>query len=299
MPDPSLVDLTPPEDPRSEWGLAPFGSLGAVVDLDDRVVRILAPNAGPMTLDGTNTYIVGERGRGEAVIVDPGPDRPEHRQAVERELARRDATCVLLLVTHHHTDHAAAARPWSNAFGCAVAAPTAEIASDDKNLVGEGWALERAGVRIDAVPTPGHSRDHVSYRLDHGPLLTGDHILGRGTSVVASPDGDLESYFASLRRVLDIGPDALFPGHGPELRHDPSAVIEFYIEHRRFRERQIIRLLEDGPQHTTRLVRRIYTDVDERVLPAAAASTRAALEKLAREHRVEVDATGTATLRGS
>lgn len=270
------------------------GELPSVTALDPRTTRVLAPNPSPMTLDGTNTYIVGEPGSGEAAAVDPGPDDAAHRERVLATLAERDATCVLILVTHHHLDHAAAAQPWANAFSCALVAPTGHVAGPDGRTVGDGDVLRAGGVGFEVVATPGHSADHVSFRLDHGPLLTGDHILGRGTSVVAYPDGDLEAYLASLRRVLDLGPDALFPGHGPEMGDDPLAVVRFYVAHRRFREEQILALLDAGPAHTTTLVRRIYDDVDERVLPAAAASTRAALQKLSAEGRVEVDGSGMA-----
>jgi glyoxylase-like metal-dependent hydrolase (beta-lactamase superfamily II) len=289
--------LAPPPDPRDGWDLPPPGGLPQVADLDPRTTRVLAPNPGPMTLDGTNTYVVGEVGSGEAVVVDPGPDTPAHRAAVEEVLARRDAACVLVLVTHHHLDHSAAARPWGEAFGCPVAAPTPDIASAPEHVLRDGRTVRAGGVTVEAVATPGHSGDHVCFRLDHGPLLTGDHVLGRGTSMVGAPDGDLAAYLGSLRRVLDLGPDALYPGHGPELHEDPPAVIRFYLDHRRFRERQILRLLEDGPLHATEIVRRIYVDVDERLLPAAARSTRAALTKLAADGRVALDAGGTASLR--
>jgi glyoxylase-like metal-dependent hydrolase (beta-lactamase superfamily II) len=296
MTDPALADLDPPNDPRDGAGILPPGQLPTVSRLDERVVRVLAPNAGPMTLDGTNTYVLAAPGSGDAIVVDPGPDDSAHLRAVEDVLRDVDAACSMVLLTHRHVDHAAAALPWAKVLGCPVAAPTADLASEGE-LVGPGWHGHRGGLEIRAVPTPGHSSDHMCYRLDHGPVLTGDHILGRGTSVVAAPDGDLGAYLASLRRVLDLGPDALYPGHGPDLHEDPTAVIRFYIAHREHRQRQILRLLAEGPQHTTRLVRRIYADVDERLLPAAAASTRAALEHLRAEGRVEVDAGGTATLR--
>lgn len=298
MVDPALSRLEAPPDPRETWDLPSFGDLDPVAHLDERVTRILAPNPGPMTLDGTNTYVVGEPGSGEAVVIDPGPPDPEHLSRVRAELARRDAACVLVAVTHHHVDHAAAARDWATRFDCEVAAARRAVAGETGRVLADGDELRAGGVRLSAVATPGHSDDHLAFRLDHGPLLTGDHVLGRGTSVIAHPDGDLAAYLESLRRVLDLGPDALHPGHGPSLTRDPATVIRYYLDHRRFRERQILALLEEGPQHATTLVRRIYRDVDPAVLPAAAASTRAALEKLAAEDRVAVDDGGTATLRG-
>jgi glyoxylase-like metal-dependent hydrolase (beta-lactamase superfamily II) len=296
MSDPSLAHLDPPADPREGWDLPPIGGMETTAAVDERVTRVLAPNPSPMTLDGTNTYVVGAPGSGGAAVVDPGPDDPTHLQRVEGELTRRGAECEVVLVTHHHHDHAAAARGWADRFGCAVAAPTRDVAGERGEVITDGYRLRPGGVGITAVATPGHTGDHTSYRLDHGPLLTGDHVLGRGTSVVAHPDGDLIAYLTSLRRVLDLGADLLLPGHGPTLGEDPAAVLRFYLDHRRFREDQILTLLTEGPHHATRLVRRIYTDVDPQVLPAAAASTRAALEKLSAEGRVRVDAGGTATL---
>ncbi len=296
MSDPALAHLEPPADPRTSWDLPAFGAMPTRARLDEVTVRVLAPNPSPMTLDGTNTYVLAEPGSGEAVVVDPGPSDAGHLGDVEDVLQEMDAACTLVLVTHHHADHAGAAPRWAARFGAELAAPTRDVAGEHGRVIRDGDRTSRGGLTVEAVATPGHSGDHTSFRLAHGPLLCGDHILGRGTSVVASPDGDLESYLTSLRRVIGLGPHALYPGHGPSLTEDPEAVVRYYLEHRAFREKQILTLLEEGPQHTTQLVRRIYRDVDERVLPAAAASTRAALEKLASEGRVEVDDGGTATL---
>lgn len=298
--DAALERLEAPRDPREDWDLPPRGEMERHKHLDEVVTRVLAPNPSLMTLDGTNTYVVGAPGRGEAVVVDPGPDDPDHRGRVEQVLADRDAECVLVLVTHHHVDHAAAARSWAQRFGCAVAAPTRSVAGPEGRIVGDGDTLEYAGVRFHALATPGHTADHTCYRLDHGPLLTGDHVLGRGTAVVLHPDGDLLDYLDSLRRVLELDTQGLYPGHGPELVEDPHAVLRFYLEHRRFRQRQILALLdEDGPQKTAALVRRIYADVDPGLLSAAEASTRAALEKLDAEGIVRLQSDGTVALVGS
>ncbi|MCA1784296.1 MAG: hypothetical protein LC679_19625, partial [Intrasporangiaceae bacterium] len=145
--------------------------------------------------------------------------------------------------------------------------------------------------------TPGHTRDHLSLRLPTGAVLTGDHVLGRGTSVVAHPDGDLSAYLASLRRLLDLGPDALFPGHGPELTEDPTAVLIYYQHHRAFREAQITAILAEGPATPAALVARIYAEVDRRVWAAAEASTRATLAVLVARAEVQWDASGRVALR--
>ena len=150
------------------------------------------------------------------------------------------------------------------------------------------------GMPIRVVATPGHCDDHLSFRLDNGAVLVGDHILGRGTSVVMYPEGDLLAYLDSLRRVHDLGPSALYPGHGPEMREDPSAVIDYYLAHRRYRERQILEALRDGPAHPAGLVAAIYAGVDRRLWPYAEQSTRAALRKLAADGTVELRADGSA-----
>lgn len=258
-------------------------------DLDELVSRVLAPNASPMTLDGTNTYVIGVPGSGGAVVVDPGPDDEDHRARVDSVLRARDAECALILVTHHHVDHAAAAQSWAASYGCRVAAPTRDVAGENGAVVDDGDRLEFAGLVIDAVATPGHASDHTSYRLPTGTVLTGDHVLGRGTSVVAFPDGDLLAYVTSLRKVLALGPDALYPGHGPELTEDATGVVQFYIDHRDFRERQVLALLAEGDHTPRQLVERIYADVDQRLWRAAEASTRACLAKLAAEETVTTD----------
>lgn len=280
-----LATLAPPPDPRVTWDLPPFGTMPTTVELDPRVTRVLAPNPSPMTLDGTNTYLVGEPGAGVVLLVDPGPDDPQHLAVVEAAVAELDAEVALILVTHHHHDHAEAALDWASRFGCRVAAARPDVAGPDGLVLGaEGLvAMPGSGATVAVVATPGHSADHLAFRLPHGPLLTGDHILGRGTSVVAHPDGDLGAYLESLGRVLGLGADALYPGHGPELvAGDPTDVVAYYRTHREFRMRQITAVLAGAPHTPRELVARIYVDVDRGLWDAAELSTRAALEELQR-----------------
>lgn len=282
-----VVDLpTPPPDPRGSWQLPAFGALPVTSHLDAVVTRVLAPNPSPMTLDGTNTYVVGVPGTGEALVVDPGPSDAAHLGRVVDELAARDAAVRAVVVTHHHHDHAEAAAAWSRRFGCPVAASRPEVAGAEGRLVTDGDRLALPGLEVEVVATPGHTRDHLSLRLETGALLTGDHVLGRGTSVVAYPDGDLAAYLASLRRVLALGPDVLYPGHGPALREDPTAVLRYYLAHREVRQAQVVAAAGDGPVSLAALVARVYAEVDRRLWPAAEASTRAAVEVLVAEGRV-------------
>jgi glyoxylase-like metal-dependent hydrolase (beta-lactamase superfamily II) len=237
--------------------------------LEPLVTRVLAPNPSGMTLDGTNTYVVGAPGSGQAVVVDPGPDDPAHLARVEAALAVRAARCVAVLVTHHHGDHAEAAQSWG------------------ERLLEPGERLTLAGTTLDVVPTPGHTADHLAFRLESGAVLVGDHVLGRGTSVVTYPEGDVVAYLESLRRVLDLGPSALYCGHGPELTQDPGAVLRYYLDHRAFREAQVLEALRTGAGGVEAIVASVYADVDRALWPYAAQSTRATLDKLRAEGRVE------------
>src|SRR4051794_11052858 len=239
-----------------------------------------------MTLDGTNTYLVGAPGSGQAVLVDPGPDDAAHLAAVEAALTARGARCAGVLVTHHHGDHAEAALPWGTRFGAQVAAATAAVAGEAGRVLAPGERLRLAGTTIDVVATPGHTADHLAFRLESGAVLVGDHVLGRGTSVVTHPEGDVAAYLESLRRVHDLGPAALYCGHGPELTVDPGAVLDFYRAHRAYREDQLLSALADGPRTVAELVAEVYAAVPRALWPAATQSTRATLAKLVAEERV-------------
>jgi glyoxylase-like metal-dependent hydrolase (beta-lactamase superfamily II) len=278
-----------PVDPRTTWELPAPGALPRTADLEPLVTRVLAPNPSPMTLDGTNSYLVGAPGSGQAVLVDPGPDDPAHLAAVEAALVARDARCVAVLVTHHHGDHAEAALPWGERFGAQVAAADARVAGPAGRVLEPGERLTVAGTALDVVPTPGHTADHLAFRLESGAVLVGDHVLGRGTSVVIHPEGDVLAYLASLRRVHDLGPSALYCGHGPELTEDPGAVLDFYLAHRAFREGQLLAALVRGARTVDEIVADVYADVPRELWPAAAHSTRATLAKLAAEGHAVVD----------
>ncbi len=285
----SVPGVHAPADPRTTWALPAPGELPRTAELEPLVTRVLAPNPSGMTLDGTNTYLVGEPGGGQAVVVDPGPDDPAHLAAVEAALAARGARCVAVLVTHHHGDHAEAARPWGARFGAPVAAADAVVAGPAGRVLEPGGRLRLAGTTIGVVPTPGHTADHLAFRLESGAVLVGDHVLGRGTSVVTHPEGDVVAYLESLRRVHDLGPSALYCGHGPELTEDPTAVLDYYLAHRAFREAQLLAALARGAGTVDALVADVYAAVPQALWPAAAQSTRATLAKLAAEGHVVVD----------
>jgi glyoxylase-like metal-dependent hydrolase (beta-lactamase superfamily II) len=142
---------------------------------------------------------------------------------------------------------------------------------------------------VGVVPTPGHTADHLAFRLESGAVLVGDHVLGRGTSVVTHPEGDVVAYLDSLRRVHDLGPSALYCGHGPELTEDPGAVLDYYLAHRAYRESQLLAALVRGAGTVDAMVADVYAEVPRALWPAAAQSTRATLAKLAAEGHVVVD----------
>ena len=266
------------------------------VELEPLVTRVLAPNPSGMALDGTNTYVVGDPAGGQAVLVDPGPDDPAHLAAVEQVLDARGVRCVAVLVTHHHGDHAEAALPWGERFGAQVAAADPAVAGPRGRVLEPGERLALAGTTIGVVPTPGHTSDHLAFRLESGAVLVGDHVLGRGTSVVTHPEGDVVAYLESLRRVHDLGPSALYCGHGPELTEDPSAVLDYYLAHRAYREHQIVTALDDGSRTVEEIVALIYAEVPRQLWSAAAQSTRATLAKLEAEGRVQAGADDTVRL---
>lgn len=256
--------------------------------LDELTAVVLAPNPSPMTLEGTNTYLVGAAGAGAVVVVDPGPDLGAHREAVESACTTLDAEVAAVVLTHHHPDHAEAAA-WAQAWGAPLHAFDPTLVGAPAAPLGDGEALRAAGVELEPVYTPGHASDHVCLRVrDNDVVLTGDHILGRGTTVVTWPDGDMAAYMASLERVGALGASALYPGHGPAVA-DPGGKVREYLDHRLEREQQVLDALTAGDATPQQIVVRVYADVDPVLHPAAQASVRAHLAKLEAEGRVTRD----------
>lgn len=247
-----------------------------------RVVRILAPNPGVRELEGTNTYIVGEA---PAVVVDPGPDDERHLLEVTRTAGRVGA----IVLTHDHPDHAPGATRLAETTGAPMRAMRPPAGGD--RLRG-GEVVTSDGVALRVVPTPGHSPDHAAFWSEEaGALFTGDAVLGRGTSVIDPPEGDLVAYLRSLRRMHDLAPRTIYPGHGPIVLGG-TAKLEEYLEHRAMRERQILEALEDGAKTIDELVSRIYAEYPKDVLELAARSVLAHLLKLDAEGRMEKSSKG-------
>ena len=246
------------------------------------VVCVLAPNPGPMTLDGTNTWVLGD-GAGARIVIDPGPEDAGHLDAV---IAASDGRIGQILLTHGHLDHSEGARRLHDMTGARVRALDPLHRRGGEGL-GEGDVVSVGDVDIHVLATPGHTSDSLSFHLpEAGAILTGDTVLGRGTTVVAWPDGDLGDYLGSLAalrlRAERAEASAILPGHGPVLR-DPVTVIDAYLDHRRERLDQVRRAWEDGARTAEEIVDAVYSDVSESVRGAALLSTRAQLAYLERD----------------
>jgi glyoxylase-like metal-dependent hydrolase (beta-lactamase superfamily II) len=244
---------------------------------------VLAPNPGPMTLDGTNTWVLSVPGAARAVVVDPGPADDAHLDRVVSAAAERGARVGLVLLTHGHLDHSESARAFAARLGVGVRALDPAHRLGSEGLAG-GDAVELDGLLVQVVATPGHTGDSLSFVLpDSGGLLTGDTVLGRGTTVVAHPDGRLADYLDSLDRlealVAEGGLTDLLPGHGPALR-DPLAVVQAYRRHRAERLEQVRAAVDAGARTPREVVERVYADVPREVWPAAELSVRAQLVHL-------------------
>jgi glyoxylase-like metal-dependent hydrolase (beta-lactamase superfamily II) len=268
------VSATPPPSVAAAW---------AGGDVTPRATCVLAPNPGPMTLDGTNTWVLLEPGSTEAVVVDPGPLDEAHLRAVLDVVEARGAHVALTVLTHGHLDHAEAAPRFAELTGCRVRA----VGGGHDDLA-DGDVVTTGGLDLRVVATPGHTSDSVSLALpaDHA-LLTGDTVLGRGTTVVAHPDGELAAYLASLERIRALTGDGtvatILPGHGP-LVPDAAAMVAFYRVHRAERLEQVRQALADGAavedDPVEGVLRRVYAEVPEPVWPAARMSIRAQLDHL-------------------
>jgi glyoxylase-like metal-dependent hydrolase (beta-lactamase superfamily II) len=232
-----------------------------------------------MTLEGTNTWIL-RTGSESSVVVDPGPFLEEHLRAVLAAARRVD----LVLLTHGHADHAEGATWFADQARCDVRAldPAHRLGSEG---LADGDVVEVGDLRVDVLGTPGHSSDSLSFWLpDEASLLTGDTVLGRGTSVVAHPDGSLGAYLGSLRRLhtlaSEVGVETVLPGHGPVIT-DALGVLTYYLRHRAERLDQVRGALADGATTVREVVERVYADVDPILWPAAELSVKAQLDYLA------------------
>lgn len=276
---------------------------GEVFDVAPLVRRIVAPNPSPFTFTGTATYLVG---RGVVAIVDPGPDLDAHRAAVLAALAGETVSHVV--ATHTHRDHTGGARRMAEAVGAPLVGcgphrsfrtlhggeanrmeagadadyrPDHEM-KDEEEISGPGWSLV-------AIATPGHTANHLCFALPEAKLLlSGDHVMGWSTTIVAPPDGDMGAYMASLKILIDRPEELYLPGHGPALR-GARGFTRKLLGHRQMRAGAILRAIEGRPTAIADIVGALYRGLDPRLAGAAALSVFAHLEDLVAKGEAATD----------
>jgi len=272
---------------------------GTAVALSPLVRRITCNNPGPFTFTGTNTFIVGHQ---SVAIIDPGPDDDGHLAALLN--AVRGETVSHILLTHTHMDHS----PLAAKLAAATGAKTYSAISPAKSRVipevqmdasvdhgfapdvslGDGDVVEGKGWALEAVFTPGHMANHMSFGLTaEKALLAGDHVMAWATTVVAPPDGNMNDYMGSLRKLLTRDEAVYYPAHGPEKRK-PQGWVRAILAHRMMREAAIFNRVKAGDQTIGEIVQNVYADLDPRLHGAAGLSTLAHLEHLMEKARIEV-----------
>ena len=256
-----------------------------------RVATVLGHNPGPFTGPGTNTYIVGASRR--PILLDTGQGVPIWADLLVeamKELAHA-REMDRIVVTHAHPDHDGGVAQARERFGDIPMLKMPwpghdKVSPDSITVIGADSIVEAEGVTLRAIHTPGHAPDHLCYYLvEERALFTGDVVLGAGTTVIPDDTGDLGQYMDSLRRLLELDLETIYPAHGPVIRN-PKEKIREYIAHRELRDCQILDALAEGPLEVMTIVKKIYTDVPEYLHPAAARSVRSHLKKLGSEGRV-------------
>jgi glyoxylase-like metal-dependent hydrolase (beta-lactamase superfamily II) len=264
--------------------------------LEPGIARVLAHNPSAFTYYGTQTYLLG---RDEVVVVDPGPDLPEHVDALVGAIAGRPV--VAIMGTHTHRDHSPAARPLAERtgapiIGCAPLAletvgPRADASFDGDyapdRILADGGAIKVDGEKVIAVATPGHTSNHLCYAYN-GALFTGDHVMGWSTTVVVPPDGDMAAYMQSLDRLRQRDDRIYYPAHGPPVEN-PAQYVRHLMGHRMQREKQILRLVGERARDIASIVADAYPGLDPRLVPAAGGSVCAHLLDLERRGLVAQD----------
>jgi glyoxylase-like metal-dependent hydrolase (beta-lactamase superfamily II) len=272
----------------------------------ERAFCVLAPNASMMTLDGTNTWLLAEPGSPTAIVVDPGPDDGGHLRRVMDIADRRGQRVARIVLTHRHADHSAGARRLAGLTGADVLAmdpayrsgPGGTVAglsagpAADAGQFGAGTTVAGGGCELRVIATPGHTSDSVSLLVPaDGAVLTGDTVLGRGTTVIAR-DGSLGDYLGSLDRLRALADEqrlnTLLPGHGPLLA-DPAGTLDYYITHRAERLAEVQAALSAGDRTIVAIVARVYAEVDRKLWPFARSSVRAQLAYLAEQGSLPPD----------
>ena len=270
---------------------APYAKLEQV---EPGIARVLAHNPSAFTYYGTQTYLVGQS---EVAVIDPGPDLPDHLEALERAIGGRPVAAIMC--THTHRDHSPASRPLAEMtgapiIGCAPLAletvgPRADAAFDGDyqpdRILADGDAVQVDGQSITAVATPGHTSNHLCFAYGDA-LLTGDHVMGWSTTVVVPPDGDMAEYIRSLDKLRRRDDRIYYPAHGPPVTN-PQQYVRHLVGHRMQREKQILTLVGEKPRPIPDIVANAYPGLDPRLVTAAGGSVLAHLLDLEQRGLVE------------
>jgi glyoxylase-like metal-dependent hydrolase (beta-lactamase superfamily II) len=277
---------------------------GVAMSLSPIVRRFVANNPGPLTFKGTNVYILG---RQEVAVIDPGPDDDSHVEALLKSLPGENITKIFL--THTHKDHCGAVDRLCRLTGASTYAlrstgalrgayragkeegglvsgfadlhfrPDHQLADGDE-VVGEDWTLR-------VVHTPGHAPDHICYALvPEKALFTGDHVMPWSTSVIAPPEGNMRDYMASLSKLSCRDDQLYLPGHGGRVR-TPKRLLRAYVLHRQWREKSILKAVQEGRRQVVELVPLLYRDINDEIIPAATLSVLAHLQYLVQKGKVQ------------
>jgi glyoxylase-like metal-dependent hydrolase (beta-lactamase superfamily II) len=263
---------------------------GVPQQLEPLVVRVLANNPSPFTFTGTQSHLVGAT---DLAVIDPGPDDPNHIEALIAAIAGRPVTAIL--ITHTHRDHSPGSRPLAAAtgapiIGCAPLAlddlgPRADASFDadyvPDRVLAEGESVSGQGWTLTAIATPGHTSNHLAFALpETNVLFSGDHVMSWSTTIVSPPDGDMAAYMHSLAKLQTRTEDRIYyPAHGDPVKN-PQRLVRGLIGHRKQREGQILRLLEAEPRSIPAMVAKMYVGIDSRLVPAAERSVLAHLYDL-------------------
>jgi glyoxylase-like metal-dependent hydrolase (beta-lactamase superfamily II) len=270
---------------------APYARLELI---EPNIARVLAHNPSAFTYYGTQTYLIGER---EVAVIDPGPDLPEHLDALESAIGGRPVAAIMC--THTHRDHSPAARPLAERtgapiVGCAALAletvgPRADASFDGDyapdRVLADGEKINVDGAQLTAVATPGHTSNHLCFAYGDA-LFTGDHVMGWSTTVIFPPDGDMAAYMASLDRLRARDDRIYYPAHGPPVTN-PAQYVRHLAGHRMQREKQIVSLVREKPRPIPDIVANAYPNLDPRLVTAAGGSVLAHLLDLERRGLVE------------
>ena len=270
---------------------APYAKLEQI---EPGIARVLAHNPSAFTYYGTQTYVVGQS---QVAVIDPGPDQPDHLEALERAIGGRPVAAIMC--THTHRDHSPASRPLAKMtgapiIGCAPLAletvgPRADAAFDGDyqpdRILADGDAVQVDGQSITAVATPGHTSNHLCFAYGDA-LLTGDHVMGWSTTVVVPPDGDMAEYIRSLEKLRRRDDRIYYPAHGPAVTN-PQQYVRHLVGHRMQREKQVLTLVGEKPRPIPDIVANAYPGLDPRLVTAAGGSVLAHLLDLERRGLVE------------